>query len=211
MQCWRGGERVAAEEGGEFVEDPGIADGAAGDPDDVDAGGLVHAEGIFGGEDVAGAEEGHAGGGAFFEVGKKVPVGEASVFLFDSAAVDGDGGELEVAGFVEDLVKPVGGLRGFVKRAAEFDREKPGDGLAHAAHDGDGGLDVGEEISAAAPAHHFFDGAGEVQVDDVETAVKQHAGGLGEFFRFRTHELAGDGMVFVAEDRALLQTAAAAE
>ncbi len=63
------GERVAAEKGGKFVEDPGVSDGAAGNPDAINAGGEIHAEGVVGGEDVAGAEEGDVGRRAFFEAG----------------------------------------------------------------------------------------------------------------------------------------------
>ncbi len=254
------GQWFAGEEGGEFGEDPGVADGAAGDPDGVDAGGAVHAEGVVGGEDVAGAEgrggrelgmgigywggggignwnwivEGSvarwrtavasglaravenggrqgacAGGGELFEEG---PVGGAGVFLFDGAGVDGDGGELEGAGFVEDLVEGVGGLGGVVEGAAEFDgQRRAGDGVADAAHDGEGGFGVGEEIAAAAAAHDFADGAGEIQVDDVEAVLDEQHGGAGEFVGVGAHELAGDRVVLVAEDGPFFQAAAAAE
>ena len=55
------GEGLAGEEGGEFAKDPGVADGASCDPDAVEVALLVHAEGVIGGEDVAGAEEGGDG------------------------------------------------------------------------------------------------------------------------------------------------------
>jgi hypothetical protein len=207
-----GREGFAAEEGGEFVEDPGVADGAAGDPDAVEVGGLVHAEGVLGGEDVAGAEEGDVVGGAGFEGGEEVPVGGAGVFLFDGSAVDGDGGEAEGDGFVEDFIEPVGGLGGVVEGAAEFDAEgEVADGVSDGAHDGDGGGGVGEEVAAAAAAHDFFDGAGEVEVDDIKTGFDEELGGGGEFVGFGAHELAGDGVVFIAEDGALFAAASAAE
>ena len=70
---------------------------------------------------------------------------------------------------------------------------------------------VGEEVAAAAAAHDFADGAGEIEVDDIEAGVDKDFGGGGEFIGFGAHELAGDGVIGVAEDGAFFAAAPAAE
>ncbi len=132
--------------------------------------------------------------------------------MFDGAAVDGDGGEVELACFGENLIEPVGGLCGVVEGAAEFDAEgEVADGVADFAEDGDGGFRIGKEVSAAASAEDFADGAGEVEVDDIEARVDQNFGSGGEFVGFGAHQLAGNGVIFIAEDGTFFAAAAATE
>src|SRR5258708_3316711 len=89
----RGGLR-RARGGGEVgggLEDPGVADGAGGDPDDVYAGLVEHADGVVGGEDVAGTED-RAVRILLLEFLENGPAAFAVVLLFDSAGVHADGG-----------------------------------------------------------------------------------------------------------------------
>jgi hypothetical protein len=173
---------------------------------------VIHAKRIFRREDIARAEERDMGGGALFEIGEEGPFGEAGVFLFDGSAVDGDGGEAKSARFRKHFVEPVGGLLGLVEGTAEFDAEgEVADGVADFSHEGDGGGGVGEEVAAAAAAHDFFDGAGEVEIDDIKAGFDEEFGGGGEFVGFGAHELAGDGVVFLAENGSFFAAASAAE
>ncbi len=175
----------------------------------------------MGGVDVAGAEEGGSVRAlrlvavlrfeSLCESLEEGPFGEAGVFLFDGAAVDGDGGEFEGAGFGEDLFEAIGGFLGFIEGAAQFDGEQAGDGIADAAHDEGGGIGVGEHVTAAATAHDFFNRAGEIEVDDVEAGLDEEFGGAGHFVGFAAHQLSGDGMILVAEDGTFFETAAATE
>ncbi len=84
--------------------------------------------------------------------------------------MDGDGGEMEFARFVEYLIEPIRGLGGIIQRAAQFNREwKSTDRVADFSHDRDGRRWVRQQIAAPAATEDFADGAREIEIDDVET------------------------------------------
>jgi hypothetical protein len=89
------GERLAGGEGAALREDPGIADGAAGDGDAIDAGSADHVEAVLRCKQVAAAEDGFGGSEVAFHFGQKVPATVADVALDDGTAMDGDGGDAE--------------------------------------------------------------------------------------------------------------------
>ncbi len=76
------------------LENPGISDGSAGDPDHIDASLAVHSDGVGGGEDVAAAEDGFCWITAF-QVGEEWPSGGAEIFLLHCPGVDAGGCEAE--------------------------------------------------------------------------------------------------------------------
>src|SRR4051794_37424966 len=81
---------LSVQQGRGVLEDPRIADGAAGDPYDVDAGLLKHPHRILRREHVAAAENCLAWV-ARLHLPQKLPAAGAEVLLLDSAGMDADG------------------------------------------------------------------------------------------------------------------------
>ena len=176
---------------GDLTEDPGVVTGGAADHDCIAVSKFEHADGVFRRDDIAVADDGDFDGG--FDLGDTGPIGFAGVALLAGARVEGEGGEADVLGHFGDLdvdefiVVPTG---------AELHREGDGDRRFDGFEDvGDEG-EVAEAAGAAVAADDLFDGAAEVDVDEIEAEILAVTGGVGHDFRVGAEELGGDGVFF---------------
>lgn len=203
-----GGWGLARHELSGLAEEPGVADAAASDADGVAAGVFDHAEDLFGGPDVAGAEA-DAVGSRLNELSEEGPAGGADVFLFDGSAVDGDPCAAAFVRGVEDSIEVCFGFGCVVEAAAHFygDGDVLRDGVADGLEDVDGALRFAEPVAAPGFSFDLLDGAGEVDVDGLERGVGVVSGGValdhlvcggGHFVGVAAHDLSGEGVVFGA-------------
>ena len=107
----------------DLAEDPGVVTGGAADHDGVAGGLFDHADGIFGSDDIAVADDGDFD--SVLDLGDAYPIGFASVTLLAGARVESEGGKANIFGHFggfdmdELIVVPAG---------AEFHRKWNGDG-----------------------------------------------------------------------------------
>lgn len=165
------GGGLACEHLAGLAEDPRVTDAAAGDADRAHSGVADHEEDVFGGPDVAAAED-EFGGVFGAEVFEKGPAAGADVLLLDGAGVHCCEGVAHVVGGVEDGVEVVDHLRGVVEGPADFEGadDVGRDGFADGFQDFDRAFGFGEPVAAAGFLFDLLDGAGEVDVDDFEGA-----------------------------------------
>lgn len=185
---------AALVQGADLPEYPGVADGAAGDDDAVDAGVAETADGGFGAEDVAGTEDGEVGE-AFFDFGDAGPVGLAAIFLDDGAAVDGEHVDAVVGGVFAD--RPEVGFGGgtVVITDADFHEDGGVDEVAGTAECFADELRLLHEIAAAGTPQDLGGRAGEVEVDEVVADLDEAFGGPGHGLRILAENLGADGVL----------------
>ncbi len=198
-----GGRRevFAFGESAALIENPGIADRAAGDGDAIDAGLTHHFQAVVRRKEVAAAEDGFVWSGVLLDFGEELPAAGAVVALDDGAAVDGDGGDAGGEGTVEDGEEVVAAVRRVVEAAAHLhgDGNVSGNGFARAADDFESDGRLAEVKSTPATAENFFHRAAEVDVDDVEAGFDQLECAARELVRLGTHQLSADGAFVVGE------------
>ena len=192
---------VAGSEVVDLLEEPGVSQYAACDDAGIEACLFEQVEGGLGSQHVARAEDGPVGV-VFFDASQEVPIGAASIFLLDAAGVNGDRGSARLAGpfgevpevfFRVGILETLSDFEGHGFIAADF----LDDGL----DDFDDEFGVAHEKAAPPAPQGFIDGAGEVQVDDIEVSVREQSGGMGHDFGFVAYELSCGGVViFVARD-----------
>lgn len=198
------GQRPATQQGPRLTEDPRVADTTAGDGDAVHAGLFAHAYNVIGAEQITAAENGLVAGMPF-DTGEETPIAGTDVPLGYRPPVHGDGRQTVLAGTVENAEEVAHARRRIVRAAAHFQRD--GNLRRHRSTDIPDDLNRGkgirEEKPPAAAAKHLTDRASEIELDHVKATVGYPPGGLGQAGRVGPHELAADGVVFVADIKKL--------
>jgi hypothetical protein len=130
VQSWGRGYGLSGKEGTGFIEYPGIADGAAGDDDTIEAGLLKAAFDILGSEEITTAKNKSCGETLFY-LFEDIPIGLSAIALADGTAMDDEGIDIVPDGLVADVpeVIQIGLLAGTAH--AEFHQDRAGDGLTN--------------------------------------------------------------------------------
>ncbi len=100
---------------------------------------------------------------------------------------------------VENFIKVFEAFGRVVHAAAQFhgERNSRRQRVAHFCNDFERRIGLRHQKTAAAAAEHFFHGAGEIQVEDVEAGLDQFERGRGKIVGHGPHELRSAGMFFV--------------
>src|SRR4051794_13921757 len=186
------GHRAPLQAGGDLLEEPGVAGGAAPHHDAVAAALGQHAQGVRGLTDVPIAD--HRDGEGLLEAGQVAPVGLAGEHLAGRAGVHGDRGD--AVGLADPAQLQVVAAA-VVEPQAELDGERDRDDVAHGADDRLGELEVTHQGGAGAPLEDLVGRAPHVDVADVGAELLDHQGGLAHG--------GGVGAVDLDGERALLR------
>src|SRR5262249_38285219 len=131
------------------------------------------------------------------DTAQEFPAAGSDVALLHGAAVDRHAGDADLEGRIEYGEEIPLAVIGIVHAAAhlEGDGHAVADGVEKSTDDTDGRFGLREQESAATAAQHFLDGATEVDVDDIESALDQFDRGQRELLGLGAHELPADGML----------------
>lgn len=193
-------ERLASGERTGLGKDPRVADRSAGHGHSVDSRLSDHVETILRRKQIAAAKDDPVACEPF-DFPEKLPAARSDIALLDRSAVDRDGGDPDLERPFEDTKKVVATLGRVVDAAPHLN----GDGdlgryrVASPADDLQCDIRLAEMKAATTAAEHLLDGATKVDVDDVESRFDQLQGSGRELFRLGSHQLAADGMLFVAD------------
>ena len=182
------------------LEDPGVSNRPAGDPNDVYASFVQHADDVFCGENVAAAEDCFVGP-ARLDPPQDIPAAAAEVFLFDGSRVNAHGGIAVGPDGFHDLLEAILGLRRLIEAAAEADRRDGarGERVAHRFDDRNRPRHIHQHVPASGFVFDLLHGAGKVEVDDVITCLLKQAGRFRHGVRLGADDLTGGGMIFVVD------------
>lgn len=179
----------------DIAEDPGVTEGTAADHEAGAAGDVQHALGVFGGADIAIADDGDFVDGSD-DLSDAVEAGLAGEAHLRGAAMNGDEGD---AGLFETFGEVRGDDGGVIPTEAELAGER---GAEEAAFDfvdhAEGVVGVAEEFGASVLFGDFVDGAAHIDVDDVGAFVLSPHGGFAEFVDIAAIELHAERGIFGA-------------
>jgi len=193
----RSRDRLILQKGADFGENPWISDSAASDDDTVETGIVQSGDNLLGGVEIAAAYDGKRRK-LTFQFFQEVPVGTVVVSLFDGAAVDDEGVGLIYLGHVKQFMEHFLRNGRLVKSDTDFHHDRTGNGVSHRLINLDDSVGILQEKTSSFASKDLGDGAGEIEVDEIEPFLDKDFRGGSHGFGIVSDELRPDGMLLIA-------------